>query len=154
LSLINSLVYLIDMFSKAGEIALKIMIYLATVQQEERWIGLREIVQKIDSPEAFTAKILQRLTRQGLVQSVRGPSGGFQLPKNRSTTLHEVIIAIDGEGIFTNCVLGLAQCSEKHPCPVHDKFKAVRDHLAGVLVSTTVEEVKDGLLLGRHYLKI
>mgnify|MGYP001791762110 CR=1 FL=1 len=142
------------MFSRAGEIALKIMIYLATDQQKGRWIGLREIVQEIDSPEAFTAKVLQRLTRQGLIRSLRGPSGGFQLPNRRAVTLHEIIIAIDGEGIFTKCVLGLAECSESCPCPVHDKFKAVRDHLAGVLISTTIEEVKEGLLLGHYYLKV
>jgi len=153
LSLIISLLFLIRMFSRAGEIALKIMIYLAADQREGRWIGLKEIVQAIDSPEAFSAKILQRLTKQGLVQSIRGPSGGFQLPKNRSITLHEVIIAIDGEGIFTDCVLGLPNCSETHPCPVHDKFKAVRDHLAGILISTTIEEVKEGILLGHYYLR-
>ena len=63
-------------------------------------------------------------------------------------------MAIDGEGIFKNCLLGLEECSATHPCPIHDKFKAVRDHLAGVLTTTTIDEAKEGIRLGNSFLKV
>ncbi len=128
--------------------------YLAVHQPEDQLVGLKEIAQAIDSPVAFTAKITQQLVKNKLLLSLRGPTGGFRLRKNKSVTLLEIVVAIDGEGIFKNCVLGLEECSAEHPCPVHDKFKAVRDHLAGILTITTVDEAKESIRLGNSFLKI
>ena len=128
--------------------------YLAVQQQDNRLVGLKEIAQAIDSPTAFTAKITQQLVKSKLLQSLRGPTGGFRLRENKTVTLLEIVTAIDGEGIFKNCVLGLEECSAAHPCPIHDKFKAVRDHLAGVLITTTIDEAKEGIQLGNSFLKV
>ncbi|MCR9067029.1 MAG: Rrf2 family transcriptional regulator, partial [Cytophagales bacterium] len=65
------------MFSRACEYAIKIMIYIASNQQENRKTGLKEVTEAIGSPEAFTAKILQQLVKSGLLESYKGPSGGF-----------------------------------------------------------------------------
>ncbi|SIN81964.1 RrF2 family transcriptional regulator [Algoriphagus halophilus] len=141
------------MFSKACEYALKIMIYLFSVQSEGNLAGLKEVAKAIDSPEAFTAKILQVLVRAGLLQSLRGPSGGFRVV-DRPITMLEVVIAIDGDRIVKNCVLGLEECSSSHPCPAHDKFMAIRDHLKGVLTTTQLKELKSGLIAGNRFLKL
>ena len=129
------------------------MIYLYTVREEGRRAGLKDIAGAIDSPEAFTAKILQQLVRSDLLQSVRGPSGGFQL-KDKPVSLMKIVVAIDGEGVLKNCVLGLEKCSDKSPCPVHDKFVAVRDHLKGVLASTHLSDLEKGVIQGNRYLKL
>ncbi|XOV91263.1 MAG: RrF2 family transcriptional regulator [Bacteroidota bacterium] len=141
------------MFSKACEYALKIMIYLCTVQEEGKLAGLKDIAKANGSPEAYTAKILQQLVRNGLLQSLRGPTGGFKI-SSRPITLLEVVTAIDGEGIVKDCVLGLEECSAQHPCPVHDKFSAIRDHLKGVLSTTNLDDVKNGIIEGKRFLKI
>lgn len=141
------------MFSKACEYALKIMIYLRSVQEENKLAGLKDIASAIDSPEAFTAKILQQLVRAGLLQSLRGPSGGFKI-MDRPINLLEVVTAIDGDGIVKSCVLGLEECSSKHPCPAHDKFLAIRDHLKGVLSTTNLSELKGGVIAGNRFLKL
>ena len=105
-------------------------------------VSLKEISGAIDSPEAFTAKILQQLVKSGLLKSFKGPSGGFKINiNNRPITLLDVIMAIDGDGIITNCVLGLEECSGKMPCPAHDKFSAVRDQLKGVLSTTKLSNL-------------
>jgi len=140
------------MFSKACEYALKIMIYLCSVNEEGKLAGLKDISGAIGSPEAFTAKILQQLVRAGLLQSLRGPSGGFKVI-NRPITLLEVVEATDGDRIIKNCVLGLEECSGAHPCPVHDKFMAIRDHLKGILTTTTLSELKGGVIDGNRFLK-
>lgn len=141
------------MFSKACEYALKIMIYLCTVQEEGKLAGLKDIANANGSPEAYTAKILQQLVRHGLLQSLRGPTGGFRVV-DRPITLLEVVDAIDGDGIVKDCVLGLEECSAEHPCPVHDKFAAIRDHLKGVLSTTHLEDAKNGIKEGNRFLKL
>ncbi len=71
------------MFSKATEYALRATIYIAKNSSPGKKIGIDEIAKAIDSPQSFTAKILQALTRDGnLVSSVRGPNGGFFLTED------------------------------------------------------------------------
>ena len=80
------------MFSKATEYALRATIYIAKKSTEEKKLGIEEISRAIDSPQSFTAKILQALTKDNkVVSSVRGPNGGFfitektkKLPVTRS----------------------------------------------------------------------
>ncbi|TRX52210.1 Rrf2 family transcriptional regulator [Fulvivirga sp. M361] len=141
------------MFSKACEYASKIMIYLASKRDEDKLAGLKDIAKAINSPEAYTAKILQQLVRRELLLSVRGPNGGFGIHKNKEVSLMEVVMAIDGEGIVKKCILGLEVCSENRPCPVHDKFVAVRDHLRGILSTTLITEVGDGIEESIFFLK-
>lgn len=141
------------MFSKACEYALKIMIYLCSKKEEQELASLKAISNAIDSPEAFTAKILQQLVKNGLLTSLRGPTGGFRI-EDKPVTLLDVVLAIDGEGVVSNCVLGLKECSSLHPCPVHDKFGAVRDHLKGVLATTKLSDIKGGVIEGNRFLRI
>lgn len=128
------------------------MIYLCT-QEEGKLAGLRDISAANGSPEAYTAKILQQLVKSGLLQSLRGPTGGFKV-SDRPITLLEVVVAIDGESIVKDCVLGLKECSSAYPCPVHDKFVAIRDHLKGVLTTTHLTDIKSGVIEGNRFLKL
>jgi DNA-binding IscR family transcriptional regulator len=61
---------------------------------------------------------------------------------------------IDGDQIFTGCALGLEKCSEDHPCAVHNKFKAIREHLAGMMMTTSLEDMARGIQNGTNFLKI
>lgn len=133
------------MFSRACEYAIKIMIYIAGNKQQGQRIGLREITKAIESPEAFTAKILQQLVRAELLKSYRGPSGGFELEESE-IKLIDIVVAIDGRKLLDNCVLGFAACSGENPCPVHDKFIPIRHMLSETLLSTHLLE--DGLFNG------
>ena len=76
------------MFSKACEYAIRAMLFIAQKSEAGYNIGIKEISKGIDAPEHFLAKILQELSRKGIVQSIKGPNGGFYLDesakKNRS----------------------------------------------------------------------
>ena len=135
------------MFSRACEYAIKIMIYIAANEQNGRRTGLAEVTEAIGSPRAFTAKILQQLVRGGLLNSFRGPSGGFTLPHNKRILLHDIVVTIDGTHLLQDCVLGLPECSNENPCPVHHKFIEVRYHLTNTLLST---EIQDPALLKQY----
>ena len=122
------------MFSKACEYAIKATIYIAQQSNQERRANVKEVAKSVNAPEAFTAKILQQLCRANILESVRGKQGGFifQLDKQKQIKIFDVVQLIDGDGIFTNCGLGLHKCSSVNPCPVHDDFKIVRDNLVSM----------------------
>ncbi len=143
------------MFSKACQYSIKAAIYLASRSEDNSRARLQEIAGAIGSPEAFTAKILQQLVRKKLLQSVKGPNGGFDLMQHpERITLYEIVEAIDGRNLFEGCALGLKICSNEHPCPVHHKFRAVRDHLTGILRTTNIVEAAGTVYAGDTFLKI
>ena len=104
------------MFSKSCNYAIKATIFIAKHSLEEKKVGFVDISKEIDSPQAFTAKILQILVRAGVIDSVKGVHGGFYIPTKRiaTTFLVEIVNAIDGDAVFHGCGLGLSQCSETH----------------------------------------
>ena len=119
------------MFSKACEYAIKASIYIARQSLQQKRVNVKEVSQSIDAPVAFTAKILQVLCRENILQSVRGQQGGFVFDKTKQKeiTIFHLVRIFDGDGLFTQCGLGLAKCSAENPCPVHDDFKVVREKL-------------------------
>ncbi len=137
------------MFSKSTEYALRAIIYLAQKSSVDHKIGITELAEAIDSPKSFTAKILQNLTRNNrLIHSVTGPSGGFYLTdqaKNKS--LWHVLNLLDDDTIITGCILGLKECSEKNPCPMHNQYKDIKPQLLEMLDHKTIldlaREMKD-----------
>ena len=134
------------MFSKTCEYALRALIYITQQTKNGGKIGIKDIATGIDSPEYFIAKILQDLSRKGFVQSAKGPTGGFYLDEislNRS--LASIVKEMDGDKIFTGCALGLKECSETHPCPVHNEFKNIRNNLYKMLNNMKVGDFVDQL---------
>jgi len=144
------------MFSKACEYGIKAAIFIASNSFENRRVSPKEISEEIDSPQAFTAKILQALVKNNIVKSVRGAYGGFEIDKDKiaETKLSQIVYAIDGDNIYKGCGLGLHTCDENHPCPVHDKFKVIRDELQDMLENTSLEQLALDIKSGVSFLKI
>ncbi|MBB1138546.1 Rrf2 family transcriptional regulator [Myroides sp. WP-1] len=144
------------MFSKACEYAIRSAVFISVSSLKGSRVGFKEIAQEIDAPEAFVAKILQKLVKGGIIESVRGAGGGFEIPVSqlKQIKLFEIVKVIDGDAIYKGCGLGLAQCSETHPCPVHFKFKAIRNELKQMLETTSLEELAKGTKSGDTFLKI
>lgn len=144
------------MFSKACEYGIKAAIFIATNSFENRRVSPKEISEEIDSPQAFTAKILQALVKNNIVKSVRGAYGGFEIDKDKiaETKLSQIVYAIDGDNIYKGCGLGLHTCDENHPCPVHDKFKIIREELKDMLENTNLEQLALDIKSGVSFLKI
>lgn len=134
------------MFSKTCEYGIRAMIFIAQHSKDEARVGIKEIARGIDSPEHFIAKILQELGRKGIVQSVKGPNGGFYLDeKGRECSLARIVRVLDGEQLFTGCGLGLPQCSEVHPCPIHGEFKTIRAEISTMLENARIGEFSEKL---------
>lgn len=102
------------MFSKTCEYAIRALILIAQKSKNGYKTGIKEIAESIDAPEPFIAKILHDLSKKGLVQSLKGPAGGFFLDKGSlKNSLADIVKAVDGDKIFSGCGLGLHYCSEK-----------------------------------------
>lgn len=143
------------MFSKACEYAIKATLYVAKHSEVNKKVGLKEIAKSTDSPEAYTAKILQQLTKGRILESAKGPNGGFYVDetKLKKVKLLDIVKAIDGDGIYNGCGLGLSKCNAKKPCPVHYKFVKIRTELKAMLESTNIRELTDNLIAEETYLK-
>ena len=143
------------MFSKACEYGIRAAIYIAGQSMQDKRVSLKDISSEIDSPVAFTAKILQLLAKNKILKSVKGPNGGFEISSVRlkEIKLVEIVSAIDGDELFQGCGLGLKQCNEQKPCPVHHKFKAIRNNLKNMLENTSLDELSKGLSNGITFLK-
>ncbi len=144
------------MFSKACEYAIRASIFIAKNSFEGNRVSPKEISEEINSPQAFTAKILQALVANNIVKSVRGAYGGFEIDKNKISQIKiaEIVNAIDGDAIYKGCGLGLDKCNENHPCPMHDKFKVIRDGLQDLLENTNLEELALDIKIGASFLKV
>ncbi len=142
------------MFSKTCEYAIRAILFIAQKSEHGNKVGIKEIAKGVSAPEHFLAKILQDLGRKGLVQSIKGPNGGFFLDDSASkNTLADIVKAVDGDKLFTGCGLGLKICSEKNPCPLHDEFKVIRKKVFNMLESATVAEFNVELIKGLTHLK-
>ncbi len=127
--------------SKACDYGLRAVLYVAA-QQDREVVPIREMSERLNISFHFLTKILQTLTQQGLIQSFKGPRGGIRLSKPaESIRLMDVITAIDGDALFTECVLGLNRCGDDHPCPLHGKWAPIRDRLADLFRTATVAEM-------------
>ena len=138
------------MFSKATEYALRATIYIAKKSKEEKKLGIEEISRAIDSPQSFTAKILQALTKDNkVVSSVRGPNGGFFITeKTKKLPVRSILQAMGEDEVLEKCVLGLKMCSEIQPCPMHAQYKSIKQQLIKLFVTKTIQQlaadIKDG----------
>lgn len=143
------------MFSKACEYALRAVLYISVKSVKGSRLGIPEIAKEIDAPVAFTAKILQTLSREGLISSIKGPNGGFFIdPKSKPVSLAAIVNAIDGsEDVLHTCTLGLKECSDKFPCPIHHEVKYYKEHLRKVMRETTVHGLANDLVKGKTFLK-
>ena len=143
------------MFSKACEYGIRASVFLVAQSRQNKKTGLKELAKAIDSPEAYTSKILQLLARNNVIISEKGPTGGFSIDKSDIETLKlsTVVMAIDGDDIYKGCGLGFHHCDENQPCPIHHQFKAIRDDLKTMLETTTLLELSKDINNGISFLK-
>lgn len=144
------------MFSKACEYAIRCTIFIASKSQEGYRTDIKEIAEKINSPAAFTAKILQKLVKENIVHSIKGHNGGFEMTGDqlKLITVQHIVKAIDGDNTYNGCFMGLSQCSENKPCPLHHKYKQIRSDFKSMITTTTIEELVLGLKNGDSFLAV
>lgn len=128
-------------FSRQCEYALQAVLYLALKPAGEM-TSIKDLTRRLSMPYHFLAKILQSLTKKGLLTSLKGPTGGFSLGMPaKDITLFHIVEAIDGVDFTKKCVLGFAECSGKHPCAVHERWGTLRDGVYSMLVTKNIAQL-------------
>jgi Rrf2 family protein len=135
------------MLSNACQYAIRAILYLAIYANIEKKKGVKDISEALETPQAFLAKILQKLVKQNLITSLKGPNGGFYLnDDNLKNSMWDVISCIDGKEKFDKCFLGLAACEDENPCPAHHIVSPFKKRILGDFrdktIRTFMEEVK------------
>lgn len=131
------------MLTQTGEYALRAMVYLAR-KGEQGYVGVKEIAQATDVPSNYLAKILQQLTRAGVLESQKGFGGGFRVARKlNKITLYDIVQPLERVEKFQQCVLGQRMCNDQVACPLHDAWKAISGQYLGSLHDTTLQDVAD-----------
>src|SRR5690606_25479010 len=127
------------MLSNSSKYAIKGVLYLALNSNESHKIMVRDIFEVVHVPEAYLAKLLQELSRHGIISSVRGPKGGFYVSEDdRKRTLMDIIRVIDGEKRVNSCVMGIRNCDMDNPCVLHKLVGTNKSKFINVLENTTI----------------
>lgn len=128
------------LFSTATGYALQT---LAAFPEDGRYYLARSMAKQLDLPGPYLAKILQTLVQAGILESVRGPRGGFRLAKAaQAITVGEVIDALEGPTALQGCVMGFSECGDHNPCPLHVAWSQVRSQLIASMTQATIQDLQ------------
>jgi Rrf2 family protein len=129
--------------SSACEYAIRALTYMAGFEPGTRLLA-RNVAAHERVPGPFLGKIFQTLVRADLLASNKGPGGGFWLARDPSRiTLFDIYRAIDGTTYLDGCAVGLARCSDETPCPLHERWKPVRERIRNYLQTTTLADMAE-----------
>jgi Rrf2 family iron-sulfur cluster assembly transcriptional regulator len=127
------------MLSKSCVYGIRALLYIS-LKAEGQFVSIKEISNKLDISFHFLTKILQSLTQKGLIESFTGPKGGVRLARQpESITILEIIVILDGDDLFEQCILGLPGCQDKKPCPLHVDWKNQREQIRQNFKSTDLK---------------
>ncbi|MBI2605738.1 MAG: Rrf2 family transcriptional regulator [Deltaproteobacteria bacterium] len=135
------------MISKTGLHAIRALVELAALP-EGSYAGASNIAKQIGAPQNYLGKLLQVLSRAGVVVSQKGVGGGFRLAKKaEATSLYEVIDPIDPiEHVvrWKGCFLGGPKCSPKRSCKAHKSWTVAREAYLKFLKETSIADLSAG----------
>ena len=90
---------------------------------------------------SYLEQLFGKLRRHGLVESVRGPGGGYNLARDAETlSVADVILAVDEPIDATQCG-GRENCRDDRRCMTHDLWAGLNDHIFTFLHSVTLAEL-------------
>jgi Rrf2 family protein len=123
-----------------GLLALK---YLAE-HPETAALSAKDVADAYGIPAQLLAKILQRLTKTGLLHSHAGINGGYALARDpRQISAYEVIHAVDGPFFITSCTKGAHGCELTPSCTIKEPLARVNDTITAVLKSISIQDLAE-----------
>ncbi|MBI2264564.1 MAG: Rrf2 family transcriptional regulator [Armatimonadetes bacterium] len=126
--------------TRAADYAVRGVLYLASAGSRVTFI--KDISKGTMVPEKYLAKILQGLTKAGILRSARGVGGGFSLGRSpKEITLWEVVEAVDGPLWLTPCLERPGECGMQDECPTTDVWDRVRKDIISVLTGINFQDL-------------
>lgn len=125
--------------SDASSLGIHAMIFMAN-KAGATPTSAHEISQHFEFSEAHLIKVLQRLAKLGLVESIRGPKGGWRIARPLdSISLFDIHIAIEGEPTFTGCILKKQICDHDN-CPLKKQLYDANQQVAAFLTDAKLSQ--------------
>jgi len=132
-------------YSRSSEYAIRALVHLAQVP-DGKYVMVKNIAEQEDIPAHFLAKILQQLTRKGLLRSCKGPTGGFALRADpKEIRLLDIVELLDGLAPYQQCASGLSECNDDVSCSMHDSWVALRARIMDYLERNTISDLAKAL---------
>lgn len=129
------------MISASAQYAVRALVHLAG-RTEPGSVRVRDIAEAESIPYAFLAKVIPDLVGGGLLDSFKGPTGGVRLAKPAAEiTVADIVEAVNGAGTLEACFLGLPECSDAAPCPMHDTWKPARERIVRGMRDSNLAEL-------------
>jgi Rrf2 family protein len=120
--------------------AIRCVYYLAGKQHEVTMTD--EIAREMSIPRSFLAKILQKLSRGGIVRSYQGIKGGFQLSREpEEISLFDIVATMEGPVAMNICTVNKKRCSLSSSCKVHPFWITVRKEVEKALKKVTFKQI-------------
>jgi Rrf2 family transcriptional regulator, iron-sulfur cluster assembly transcription factor len=130
------------LLSKSFGYALRGVLYVALMNDENRKTPVDEIARRLSVPRHFLGKIMKAVVKAGVLNSRRGQQGGFFINEKTLQTTLMKLVEITGETTEPGgCVLSLRKCNVKKPCPMHNETEILRKQWNSLLLSTTLGDL-------------
>lgn len=137
------------LLSRSCVYGIRALIYLA-MDDSRPFISIKELSNNLDISFHFLTKTLQILSHNQIVVSAKGTKGGVALNRlPEKINVYDIVVAIDGDAIFEECVLGLPGCADDNPCPLHSIWRVTKEELRDELKSANLKILSKDLRNGK-----
>jgi Rrf2 family iron-sulfur cluster assembly transcriptional regulator len=132
------------LLSTKGRYAVMAMVEIAK-QGDVRPVSLGDIAGRLELSLAYLEQLFMKLRRKGLVQSMRGPGGGYALGRNAGAiSIGEIMAAVDEPVRMTRCAGEDDGCVASKRCSTHFLWDALGAHIEQFLTDATLDDVLSG----------
>jgi Rrf2 family protein len=126
--------------SNTAQYAVRILLYMAN--DPEKKYSAAELIQKLKISDKYLRRIMTDMAKAGFIESISGRKGGYIFKKNvEEIKLSEIIFSFEDQLKFDQCLLGLENCGDDHPCKLHSSWKCIKEDLVNLLNSTTLNSL-------------
>lgn len=141
------------MLSVTCKASIKAVVFLGSRLSTGERASIKEVALFINENEHTVGKLLQKLVKEEIIQSAKGPNGGFYITAQQTQQeIIRIVEAIDGEAVFKQCGLGLSTCTETRPCPLHNGYKPIRELFRSMCNDNRICDLYENVNEGLAYL--
>lgn len=132
------------MLNDTADYALRAVLHIASRAQGTK-VTSATVAEELDLPANYLSKTLRRLAERGVLESTRGPGGGYTLAEPaREITLERVVEPFQPLGSRERCIMGRDACDDRSPCAAHDRWRALTEEIESFFRETTLAELLAG----------
>lgn len=125
------------LITRDADYAVRALIYMA--QDPDQVTTAQELVERLKMPLAFSRRILQILSRKGILRSLKGNRGGFSLKQPaEKIRLFDIMEAFQGKLVAVRCMLGNNLCPNTRTCPLRVRVKKIEQTIFNELQDITI----------------